>query len=239
MDVDASGNVYVAGIFTDTIDIGTTMLTSNLQAIYLAKFNQSGSFLYARIIAEDSSISLTDININSYGKINLTGQFKGNILFNSTISLLSTGDYDVFIAQADDNNVLWATSTGATGYDYGSAVSSDANGNTFIAGEYHISPYPFSGSKLFIAKYDDLGNNSWLHVSDRYSSTDLAEDLQTDSTGASLVTGQFFDTLSFDSVSVLGAGNVEANVFVVKFDPNGNVSWMQKAGAASGYCGGM
>src|SRR4051812_43264932 len=72
MDVDASGNVYASGVFTDTIHIGTTTLTSNLQAIYLAKFNQSGSLLYARIIAEDSTVFLADININSNGKINFT-----------------------------------------------------------------------------------------------------------------------------------------------------------------------
>jgi hypothetical protein len=239
MDVDASGNVYVAGVFSDSIHIGTTQLTTNLQAIYLAKYDQSGSFLFARMIAEDSILSLSDINVNSLGKINLTGQFKGNVLFSTNILLQSAGDYDVFIAQADDNDVLWATSSGTIGYDYGSAVSSDSNGNTFISGEYHISPYQFSSSKIFIAKYDALGNSLWQKVSNRFISTDLVEDLQTDSSGSSLITGQLFDTLSFDSVSILAAGNIEANVFVVKFDSNGNISWMQKAGAPSGYCSGM
>ena len=243
IDVDETGNSYIAGKFNDTISFGAvTLLSPGISSIYLAKYDISGNFQWAKIAASDSAINIGGIHIDKHGNISLVGQYADTGYFGDTHSdtLISSGDYDVFVARYDaDGNLLWASSTGGTGYDYGSGVSNDFNGNTFITGEFHVTPFQFSSSKIFIAKYDSLGNNSWFKIPQTYSSTDIAEGIVTDSTGTSYITGQFFSTLSFDASVVLDAGNVEANVYVGKFNSDGTNTWLQKAGAASGYCGGI
>jgi hypothetical protein len=241
MDIDSYGNIYVTGVFTNSINIGSTQLFTSIQAIYLAKYNAIGSLLYAKKISEDSALIVSDISIDQNNGIVITGQFKGTSVFgiNNIISLTSTGDYDVFIARFDDNDVIWANEFGMSGYDYGSALSYDASGNSYVVGEFHISPFQFSSSKIFVYKFDSLGNSVWTKIALSYSSTDLAEDIVTDANGMSIITGQFFGTLTFDSLTILDAGNIEANVFLTRLDSNGNIEWMQKAGAGSGYCGGI
>jgi hypothetical protein len=239
-DMDASGNIYVAGIFSDTIYIGTSMLvSSSAQSVYQAKYNAGGTLIYARTIAFDSLITVTDIKARTGGCI-ITGQFTSTGYFGSNnYPVLSNGDYDVFVASYDDNGLVWVTNIGEAGYDYAAASGFDQSGNVYVAGDFHLSSYPFSGSKIFIAKYDSMGNSLWKQEALSYYTTDLTEDISTDVNGTSFITGQFFNTLTFDSVSFLYAGNVEANIFILKVDPSGTIEWMQKAGASSGYCSGL
>ncbi|MEO8086696.1 MAG: T9SS type A sorting domain-containing protein [Bacteroidota bacterium] len=243
IDVDNNGNSFITGKFFDSISLGTTILNApNIWAVYLAKYDASGNLQWARIAATDSNIKVTGINLDNSGTINIVGQYKGVATFGDvgTIILTSSADYDVYVAKYDNSGtILWAQTAGGAGYDYGSDISSDNNGNIFITGEFHITPFNLSSSKVFISKYDNLGNNLWLKLPPTYTTTDYGEGIVTDSNGTSYIIGQFFNSLSFDSSIVLNAGNIESNIYIGKFNSSGQNIWLQKAGAASGYCGGL
>ena len=243
INVDANGSVFFAGVFRDSIQLGTTTLVAaGTSAVYLAKYDAGGSLQWATIAARDSAINVGGIHVDAFGRVDIVGQYFLQATFGSANNdtLISTGDYDVFLARYDSSgNLLWSVSLGDTGYDFGSGVCADDHGNTYITGEFHFSSFPFSGSKIIIACYDSLGNSKWLKMPSSFSSTDIAEEIKTDSAGNSYVTGQFFGTLTFDSVTILNAGNIEANTYIGKFDANGDNLWLQKAGAASGYCAGF
>lgn len=242
MDVDDFGNSFITGIFRDSISFdATTLISTGGLTIFLAKYDMNGILLWAKIAARDSAIILNSISVDKQGNISIVGHFYQSAIFgnSTTTTLNSNGSFDVFVARYDTGgNLLWAKSAGTIGYDYGSGVSTDGNGNTFITGEYHITAYQFSSSKIFISKYDSLGNNVWTKLSLDNISTDLGGGIQTDSNGTSYITGQFFQTLKFDSSIVLTSGNPESNIYIAKFNNNGQNIWLQKAGAGAGYCGG-
>lgn len=241
IDVDDYGNSYVTGTFYNAISFGLTTLTNpGLWSVYIAKYDGDGNLLWAQIAASDFSISVGGISVGKSGNISIAGQFSGSGNFGTTnpITLVSTGDYDVFVATYDNTGeIKWAQSSGGVGIDYAGGISTDKDGNVFITGDFHTSGFPASSSKIFIAKYDSTGYSPWFILSQAYGNFDYGMGIKTDTNGNSYITGEFFGTLIFDSSFVLDSGNPECNIFLVKFDAGGNVIWAQKAGGASGYAG--
>jgi hypothetical protein len=200
----------------------------------------NGNALWAVIAVKDSAISVSGISRDAEGNILITGQFFGVATFMTSlpIALVSSGDYDVFMAKYDSSGaLLWARSIGNTGVDFAGGISTDNYSNVYLTGDYHISPFPFSGSKIFIAKYDSAGSNLWTRTEDNFGNNHFGNGIQTDAFGNSYVTGEFFNTIIFNSTDSIDAGNVESNIFLAKFDASGNFLWGKKAGAASGYAG--
>ncbi len=84
---------------------------------------------------------------------------------------------------------------------------------------------------VFIIKYDVNGNVLWAHQSVVPSSTsgaDLEADwVTTDKEGNAYITGYFFvDTVSFGSYKLSCSRQA---MFLVKYDPNGNVLWAEQS----------
>jgi hypothetical protein len=239
---DHFGNVYVTGKFSNDITIASTTLSSpNVQAVFLAKFDNAGNLQWAAKVATDSSdINVSSIVLSSNGSIAISGNFTDTAFFDYPLStsITSVSDYDAFIAKYDSSgNFMWANSLGDVGIDYSGGISTDSSGNLYVTGEFHITPFPFSSSKLFLAKFDISGNAQWLSTEHSFGFSHFANGIATDPSGNSFITGSFFNSIDFDSSAILYAGNVESNAFIIKFDANGNFFWGQKAGASSGYTG--
>ncbi len=242
IDIDANGNSYVTGRFYDSASFGAiTLYSPGAWSVFIAKYDVNGQAEWAKIAATGANIKVNAICKDVYGRLSITGLYKDSASFGtvSPFTLYSVADYDVFIASYNSTgDVIWARSAGGQGFDYSSAVSSDALGDLFIAGEFHISSYSGSASKVFVAKYDSSGNNLWLTQELVYHNFHQGNDLKTSPDGTSYITGQFFDTLSFDPTTALGAGNIEANIFIAKISDSGTVLWLQRAGAGTGYTSG-
>lgn len=239
---DLIGNTYVAGIFSNNITIASTTLSSpNIQAAFIAKFDGAGNLLWAVKAATDSSaINVSSITLSNNGSIAISGNFTNTAHFGiaASDSLSSLGDFDAFLAVYNaSGNFMWANSLGDVGVDYSGGISADSSGNFYMTGEFHITPFPFSSSKLFVAKYDFSGNMQWLATEHTFGFSHFANGITTDPAGNTFIAGSFFNSIDFDSSAVLYSGNVESNAFIIKFDSNGNFIWGQKAGAASGYAG--
>ena len=243
IEVDKFGNSYVTGRFKDSISFGSTSLINpGLWSVYIAKYDSHGDLLWDRIVASDSLMSVSSMNIDNNGNITIIGQYKATASFyGKTIhkDITSIGDYDVFIAKLNNvGEIIWVNTLGGSGVDYAGDVSNDNNGNVYLTGDFHITPFQYSSSKIFVAKFDETGNNSWLTVERNFGNNHFGLGVKTDDNGNSYVTGQFFNKINFDSNTVIDAGNnPELNIFIAKFNPSGKILWGQKAGAASGYCG--
>lgn len=243
IEVDRFGNSYVTGKFKDSISFGSTsLINSGLWSVYIAKYDSQGELLWDRIVASDSLMSVSSMDIDNDGNIAIVGQYKGTASFyGKTIhkDITSNGDFDIFVAKLNEvGEIIWANTLGGPGVDYCGGVSNDNNGSVYLTGDFHVSPFQYSSSKIFVAKYDEAGNNSWLTTENSSGSNHFALGLKTDKSGNSYVTGQFFNRIAFDSTTVIDAGNnPELNIFIAKFDSFGKAVWGQKAGAASGYCG--
>ncbi len=239
--IDRNGNSLIAGTFSDSISFGTTTLTNpGLRSVYVANFDVNSNLIWAKIVAYDSSLSVNEIIVYPSGDFSITGQFYDTITVGQSpsLQLTSAGNQDLYLARFDSlGNFLWAKSIGGTGIDFAGGISADNLENTFLSGDLHITSFPYSGSKIFLNKYDISGNLIWSQVEPAFGNNHFSSAIKCDDFGNCYVVGEFFNHIEFNSGDSIDAGNVELNGFVIKFDPLGNYVWGKTIGAASGYCG--
>lgn len=137
--VDASGDVYISATFnTDTFHIGTDVLLNANAAdssndIFVAKYNTSGSLLWAKSFGGLKDDYVLDM-VSNGSRVFLTGYFKsgyisfdGHRIYNSS----QTG----YVTCIDLNgNTVWAQSTGGKGIS--KCVAADRKGNVYAGGGF-------------------------------------------------------------------------------------------------------
>jgi hypothetical protein len=237
--VDTKGNIFITGYFTyvaafDTIQLINNNLSSPSYDIFIARYDPNGSCLWAKKAGGASydygfSISV-DANSNCY----VTGSFTGIVSFDTT-QLTGYGLNDIFIAKYDiDGNFIWVRQDGGDMNDYGISISTDPNGNSYITGDYQdtskFGTFKFYGFGGFITKYDPDGNCIWAKGAPGSSGIDIAFDGK----GNSYFTGYFEETAKFDSIQINGYVTHPSNedIFIAKYDPNGNCLWAKPAGSS-------
>lgn len=103
--------------------------------------------------------------------------------------------------------------------------------------------YNTNGSRPVLAKYDTMGNLSWIVASGLGYAGVI--DLAVDSEGNSYMYGYFLDSIQFDSYHLYGPTQPSCgfSVFVTKYDSNGNVVWARNIASGinwiTGYPGGI
>ena len=255
--IDSGGYVYMGGSFTgSTISFGNTVLTNSnslgLLDIFLVKYDSSGNVIWATSAGNSSSEEeINDIKTDASGNILVTGYFNGNSITFGSITLINSnpGAYnnDIFIVKYDSSGtVIWAHSGGGIFDDVATSVATDANGNVFITGRYNSTDITFdtttlinAGSTfydLFLVKYDSSGNLLWAKTFGNIYD-DLGYCVVADASGNVYVTGYFSaSTIAFDTITLNNFGN-DIDVFIAKFDGNGNVLWAESAGNSEGDYG--
>lgn len=238
---DASGNLYVAGYFSNVVNIGGATLTaSGATDILLVKMNAQGAVLWARKAGGNGADRALAVCADDQGNVCITGTFHGNASFGAlTVSAVGTEE-DAFIAKYDaSGNVLWAHSGGGPDADIGNAVAFDNAGNVIVTGQFKMTaqfdalsitamnnPLGQSSIDVFTAKYNLAGNLLWLKKGSA-EQTDRGIDVTTDDNGNVYVTGMFSDTITFDSQH----NNVMYNsIFLIKYNAAGQELWFRKIG---------
>jgi len=238
--VDSSGNAYVTGEFSGTVDFEGTSLTSNAgsEDVFVAKYDANGNLLWATSAGGSDTEIGFDIAVDGAGNAYVTGEFSGTVDFDGT-SLSSDGDFDIFVAKYDaGGNFLWANSAGGSGFDRGRGIAVDSSGNGFVTGRFSGTA-DFNGTSLsnagggdvFVAKYDASGNLLWA-TSAGGTESDAGLGIAVDSSGNAYVTGGFGGTADFEGTSLTSNAGSE-DVFVAKYDASGNLLWATSAGGSS------
>ncbi|GEM_PF-667108 len=132
---------------------------------------------------------------------------------------------------------LWAKSAGGIDNEYGYDVAIDNLGNSIVTGRFSgvanfgITTLTSNGDySLFIAKYDESGSLMWAKQTEGSGSV-KGYGITTDESENIIVTGCLEGTATFGTISLTSAG--WGDIFVVKFDPNGNVLWAKQHGSPS------
>lgn len=143
MYVDAEGNSYTTGYFTDTadFDIGNTEynLTSNgLYDVFVQKTNTDGNLEWAVNIGGNMFDYGTGITADAQGNVYVTGYFDETVDFDPRTGewlLTSQGGGDVFILKLNSNGeFVWAKSIGGIDYEESTAIGVDSTGNVYLLG---------------------------------------------------------------------------------------------------------
>lgn len=247
ISADAGGNVLVTGFFSSpTIIFGSDTLTNVFGSdVFIVKYNPSGSVLWAigaggSTYSDEGRSIATDAN----GNVLVTGSYASNPITFGTTTLANTGAGDIFIVKYDSiGNVLWAKSAGGTSNDWGTDIATDAAGNVLITGWFTsdtlifgttIFTNPVPGSRgIFNVKYDSIGNVLWAKGADG-SAYVSGSSIATDAVGNVLVTGDFNSpNVIFGTITLTNASFINSDIFIVKYDPSGNVLWANSAGGTT------
>jgi len=152
----------------------------------------------------------------------------------SILFFLITG---IFSANAQ-NTWQWANTADSPGSTFGEAVTTDAAGNVFTAGNFTGFSATWGdttlnntvgANSLFLLKYNSDGNLLWAKGPDGPVNSGRIFSLATDSEGAVYTVGTFSGTLVFGSVSLTSVAFTETG-FLAKFDGNGNIIWATTTG---------
>lgn len=178
------------------------------------------------------------------GNVYVTGLFGGSSITFGSITLTNhsnSGYCDMFIVKYDPSgNVLWAQSAGGNLTDGGGSITTDDNGNVYVLGEFLSSSITFGGytftdagkGDMFIVKYDPNGTLIWAtNISG--NSFDSPGGIVTDgenvyATGYYLSPFITFFGTTQGTTTLAGTGSYD--MFIVKYDLNGNVLWAESAG---------
>lgn len=144
MVVDQSGNAYMSGMFTGTVAFGSVTLTSNgLSDLYIAKYDPSGTVLWAISAGGTSYEAAKCIAIDQAGDLYITGWYRSPSVVFPTVTLTnsstSVSDNDAFLAKYDNSgNELWAKSIGGV-EDESGFYCATSFGSVFFAGSSESS----------------------------------------------------------------------------------------------------
>ena len=226
--LDANGNIYVTGPFTETSDFGSTTLTSaGGYDIFISKLSSSGVFQWAKKMGGEHDDAARAVALGGSGNIYISGYY----------SQTGTGS-DLFISKLDANgDVVWFKQMGAGYGTIGTSLKVDAEGNVYttgqLAGTVDFDPDETATfeltsagqNDLFILKLDGNGDFEWAK-SMGSTNPDGGSSLALDASGNIYTTGWFSGTVNFNSA---GTANLISNgwldVFLLKLDKNGNFIW--------------
>ena len=215
--LDTNANVYVTGYFADTATFGSTTLTSSNASpdSFLAKYDPSGNFLWARRAGGSSDDAGNAVTVDVRGNVTVAGRFVAAANFGNT-NLAGNGR-DIFTARYDSSgNLLWARKAGGNNAIYGDAgLSIAAEGVTnvvvagYCSGTANFGTTNVSGvafNDVFCCKYDGSGNLLWVRAAGGFD-LDIGYAVATDGGGNVCVAGFFGSaTIGFGSITLTNGG---------------------------------
>jgi hypothetical protein len=207
----------------------------------------SVNFGWAKGMGGSGSEAGYNITTDGVGNVYVTGPFEGTVDFDpglGTSNLTSAGGRDIYICKLDENgNLIWVRGMGGGFDDAGLGIVSDNNGNIYITGYFRgtVDFDPGTGitnltsvgeNDIFILRLDSSGNFVWAKSMGGLLN-DAGVDIDLDSTnGYIYLTGNFFGVADFDPGTGTNylTSKGEGDIFVSKFDGNGNFVWAEGIG---------
>lgn len=238
---DKFGNSYLTGFFMDSLNLGSIHLAATVpEEFFLAKIDSSGKTLWITTGKSPHGNTIgyaMTMEKDSEGDIYTTGDFQGTIEFGPD-TLTSTYN-SMFLVKfsAVTGYPIWArqpknigTSTTSIGY----GVTVDKNANVFITGSF-VDTVKFGSNTLysantstFLVKYDSSGKELWAKQPsvNRTLKYNSGSSVATDKFGNPCITGNYKDTLYFDTNKFYSKVN---DIYIAKYDTAGALMWANSA----------
>ncbi|GAB4024576.1 hypothetical protein GCM10028809_02080 [Spirosoma gilvum] len=242
--VDASGNCYITGQFSGTLDFDPDPETSSSQGgdrtLYVAKYDTNGNLGWA--FTEGTPCIGYSLTVDATNHVLVTGLFAGRVTFGTgtpnQVSLIGTGSTDMFVTsyEASSGSLNWATRVGGSAGTNvkGTNIEVDPAGNVYVKGQLSgsVDFDPTAGTNsitgpVFLAKYNSAGTYQWADKVPGSSSPLAYKGLAVDQAGNCYLTGDFTGTVDVDpSSSVVSFTSTGfSDSFLAKYDTDGNYVW--------------
>lgn len=259
---DSLGNVFIAGDFLGTIDVGGISLNAantntNFGNGFWAKLNPvNGTAIWAKKLnlstSENSYVKMNALCIDKAGNIYLGGAFGDELKGAATVSINAAGLKDGFVAQSSNTgqiNWIRAYNGGSGDVDNQAVVDivADKNGGLIVGGNF-FNFLNIGGSNQyslehtpFVAKMNITnGVNSWFQIGNTvptgFSASDnTLKSIALDSMGNVYACGDFGMNISWGTTTLSNKDitNYYSDFYVVKMSNSGNVAWVKSWGGAA------
>lgn len=243
IDVDNSGNSYIAGEFKGEADFGSTTLTSQGGSIdaFLMKVNSSGSIQWVEHGAGSHANKAVDVACDGSGNSYTLGTFSDTITFdnvhnNTMLNVAFLVKYNASGAEQWFKIIGGGASVQPTAIDYTAAgvyVTGDFTGNlTFYNSPNTVLTNSYDEG-VFVAKYAAAGSTTWASASGSDSPIH-SRDIAVDGSGNAYIIGDFecalgeysdnYGEATFNSVGY-------SDIFTAKFTSAGAWSFGRNLGS--------
>jgi PKD repeat protein len=249
LQFDDLGNIILLGNFIGGVDFdpGPGIYNLNSGGGFIAKYNSTGSFIWAKELGGIGNKFTTDQN----GNFITIGRFSGTIDFDPGVGIYqitSSGNDNIFISKLNTvGDFVWAKSY--PGNAGGLSLVTDTASSIYITGYYAgtvdfnpgvaVNNLTSNGSyDIFISKITPSGDFQWANGIGA-SNWDMGEDIVSDKTGNVYVSGWFMEVVDFDPSS--GIYNLSSNWnedkgFIAKYNASGDLIWAKSVGGQSTDC---
>jgi hypothetical protein len=235
--VSKTNLVFLIGNFFGTATFGSTSYPSNGGSdIFTLRLGATGGLLNSARFGGTSSEYGNGIALDTSSRVLITGYYAGSLTFGST-TLTSAGSNDAYVVSTGGTfTPSWANSYGGSGDDQGNAIATDRALNVYFTGTTSgmsigsTSLSSYGATDAFIGKLNIQGTAQW--AKNMGSPTfDYGRNIAINTNGDIVCSGDFTNTCQFGSIQKSATGG--RDVYFVKFNPNGNYSWINQAGGAN------
>jgi hypothetical protein len=237
---DASGNVYVCGMYSKDCTFGSQVLATynntSFWDAFLAKYDTNGNLQWVKTGGGDVDDGAWSIVVDNQNSIYISGEFAAYAQFSGT-AILSVGEADTYVAKYNGNGDLqWIKRGGSNKVDRARGMGTDGT-NIFITGQYGGTA-TFGGapsitavdtSDIYIAALDNTGAFKWaMTIGGKadtvetlgYESGNAVAAHSSGTNGAVYATGGLLDGGSFGGITVSKHGTrTDAFVTKITWDP--------------------
>lgn len=230
---DAQHNTYITGFFSANINFGQGIIlqSAGSEDMFLAKYNASGSIVWAIKAGGFGSDKGLDIKIDKLGNILVLGHFSSMAHFGST-SIESSNGANSFIAKYSTNGeLLWVKKLGG----YAKSFALDTNNHIFVsanyAGNIKVDTVNIVGNakqNIYSAKFTPLGDICWLKKIINHSGNNYPIAIANSTDNQILLTVRFNGTCLFDDTNdslIQTGGSNSDDMILVKYNQNGDIQW--------------
>jgi hypothetical protein len=235
--VDASGGIYLAGLFRDTVDFGGgARFTARGVDGFLARLGAGGEVRWARQLGGANDDIASTLAVDPQGKAVVVGSFSDKLSVGDG-TLESEGADDMFVAMFDpDGRRRWARRVGGVDVDAADGVAVDQRGAIAVVGVF--AGYVDLGgghelvgegqSDILLIVFEPDGAVRWAKGW-ASAGPDEGRAVGFDQDGNLYVLVEFSRAIDFGGGPLESVGN--RDLALVKLDPRGHHLWSQRFGS--------
>ncbi len=254
--LDSSGNIYLTGCYTGSVDFdpgeGKKELNSNggSKDIFVAKYTGDGQFVWAKSMGSTYADNGTGIALDANDNIFICGNYNGPADFGSGfhLTLKEKDEHGFFVSKLDKSgNLMWVKSLGAATAKSPTQIVADDAGNILVPGyfdgvnsfEGQSKDYKLTSAGMrdaFICKLNAGGKLVWVK---QFGGTkhDEFNSLTADRQGNIYAGGYFMNKINASSAAgnwILAKDSLWG-IAIAKYTKEGSLVWLKGMGGSGGF----
>lgn len=215
----SNGDAFVVGITTGSLN--ETNLAEGSFDPFITRYTRAGDRAWFRQFGtaeEDLGLSVA---VTPAGDAYVGGYTGGTIG-----SAPSSGGVDGFVTKFGTRTTrTWLHTLATSTYDSARGIASTSSGDIYVTGQTFgvLAAGGSTSSDIFLAKYDKYGNRKWIRQFGS-SASDDSRAVAVDARGDVYIVGNTSGTL-------VTGGGTSGDIFLAKYDRNGNRKWIRQFGS--------